>query len=274
LSSCANTSVQLIATSTGTCFWPSLNILNDTVFITQPGVYCVIGTDSLAACSDTACSPNIVQGTPINATISALSPTTICQGDTCLLQAAGASNFQWLLNGNPIVGATSSTLSAVQNGNYAVIAYFVATCPDTSSTIGVNIQNSLNTAITVLGQNPVCQGDTVHLQATGGANFTWILPNGSTVSGNSSLTALVPGNYQVIGANANNTCQDTSNIIAVAYNPNPILSIVLQSGTNPTCQGQSVVLQSTQVFSSYQWLLNGNPIFGRNTSYLYSKRNG
>jgi gliding motility-associated-like protein len=46
---------------------------------------------------------------------------TICPGSTQILTATGGSSYQWMLNGNPVNGATTATYTASVAGSYSVM---------------------------------------------------------------------------------------------------------------------------------------------------------
>jgi gliding motility-associated-like protein len=69
---------------------------------------------------------------------SANGPTTICGGGTVPLNAFGGGTYQWLRDGNAIPGATATSLSASQPGQYSVIATDVCGT-DTSGPVTVQI---------------------------------------------------------------------------------------------------------------------------------------
>lgn len=52
-----------------------------------------------------------------------------------MLQSTPASTYQWLLNGQPIPGATAQTFTPTQNGNYEVQVTYTNTCPFISNLI-------------------------------------------------------------------------------------------------------------------------------------------
>lgn len=51
------------------------------------------------------------------------------------LQSTPAATYQWLLNGQPIAGATAQTYTPTQNGVYSVEVTYYTTCPYGSNTV-------------------------------------------------------------------------------------------------------------------------------------------
>lgn len=255
---CPGDSVLLIASGGGNYTWTGIGSTNDSLYVSQPGVYCVTVSEPVLGCADSICSPGISQSSGTNATINNLTNTTVCQGDTVWLQGGGGGNYQWLLNGLAVSGATNALLGAVQSGNYSVIAYFSQNCRDTSSLISVNVQSSVTASLNIIGLNPTCQGDTVQLQASGGNNYVWLVPSGAAAGSGTLYNAVTPGDYRVVTFNPNGNCPDTSTVVSVAFTPAPVPVIGLMNGTNPACEGDLLALFCAN-YSSYQWFENGIP---------------
>lgn len=75
-----------------------------------------------------------------NITITPLSSTTFCQGDSVILSAtAGLATYQWYNRNYSIPGATSISYTVKSRGKYKCIAQNVALCSDTSNFITVNV---------------------------------------------------------------------------------------------------------------------------------------
>lgn len=70
--------------------------------------------------------------------VSVNGPTNICSGSSVTLstQAVTGATYQWLRNGLPISGATSTTFSATTAGNYSV-RRLIGSCATTSSDISI-----------------------------------------------------------------------------------------------------------------------------------------
>jgi hypothetical protein len=168
--------------------------------------------------------------------------TSFCQGDSVVLQASGATNYQWSNN------QTGNTISAIQSGSYSTIGTDANGCSDTSNTIQVLVNSLPQVSISNNGSTTFCQGDSVVLQASGATNYQW----SNNQSGN-AISVNQSGSYNTIGTDANG-CSDTSNTIQVLVNPLPQVTI---SSNGPTefCQGDSVLLQASGA-TSYQWNTN------------------
>lgn len=255
---CPGDSVLLVASGGGNYLWDNGSI-QDSFYVNQTGTYCVSVFEPILGCSDSICSPTITLSSNVNATLFNLGNTTICQGDTTWLQAGGGGSYQWLLNNIPISGVSSPLYGATVSGNYSVIATLGSSCSDTSGIVSVNVQNVIPASLSVVGQNPVCEGDTVFLQASGSGNYVWIVPPGAAASNAPTYLATVSGNYQVISLNLNGNCPDSSTSITVNINPIPVPIIGLLSGSNPTCEGDSITLGCGN-YNTYQWYENGSPM--------------
>jgi pimeloyl-ACP methyl ester carboxylesterase len=111
------------------------------------------------------------------ATITPAGATTFCQGNSVNLNAnTGAGlTYQWMLNGNPIMGATSSTYNAIGSGSYTVVVSNASGCSATSS--GVTVTVTDGPTVTIVPFQNVCNNAAI-FTLTGGS------PTGGTYSGN------------------------------------------------------------------------------------------
>lgn len=85
-------------------------------------VSCLL-TSNASCVSRNTVSSNQLQITVNPSPVGSISPevSTVCAGDVVLLTANGGTSYQWQLNGNNISGASSSTYSATQSGNYSAL---------------------------------------------------------------------------------------------------------------------------------------------------------
>src|SRR5205807_5414074 len=93
---------------------------NPSFSATASGNYTVTVTTTGCTSAASAATSVTVNAIPAMPTIAAGGPTTFCTGGSVMLTSSGASGNQWLLNGNPIGGATNQTFSATASGNYTV----------------------------------------------------------------------------------------------------------------------------------------------------------
>jgi hypothetical protein len=199
-------------------------------------------------------------------TVSAAGGTVICQGGATGLTATapGATAFQWLLNGNPIPGATNTSYTATAAGTYSVQATSSNGCVGTSSAVSVTQGTPPQAAATALGATTFCSGGNVLLLASSGAGYSyqWLL-NGTPIAGATAATytATATGSYAVSIVSADG-CSATSSGITVVVNPAP-QAVVTPLGSTSFCPGGTVQLvASFAAGNTYQWLLNGVPVPG------------
>lgn len=99
--------------------------------------------------------------------------------------------------------------------------------------------------ITPSGATKFCQGDSATLTATQGINYSW--SSGQTTQ---SIVAKTSGNYNVTVTNSQG--QQTSASILITVNPNP----------TPTVSLSGNILQTSNVYTTYQWYNNTSLIGG------------
>jgi hypothetical protein len=234
---CQGDSVVLQASGATNYQW-SNNQMGSSVTVNQSGSYNTIGTDA-NGCSDTSNTIQVLVNSLPQVSISNNGATTFCQGDSVVLQASGATNYQWSNN------QSGNAISVNQSSSYSTIGTDANGCSDTSNTIQVLVNSLPQVSISNNGSTTFCQGDSVVLQASGATNYQW----SNNQSGN-AISVNQSGSYNAIGTDANG-CSDTSNTIQVIVNPLPQVTI---SSNGPTefCQGDSVLLQASGA-TSYQW---------------------
>lgn len=177
------------------------------------------------------------------ATITANGPTTFCLGGNVLLNAnTGAGlTYQWNLNSTPISGATASSYTASDSGNYTVVVTS-GTCSATSVATIVSV-NPLP-SVSISGTTSFCSGSSTTLNAGGGfSSYSW--SNGATTPGINVTTA---GTFTVTVTNANGCTGSASATTTVNANPTPSIS-----GNTTFCAGSSTTLDAGAGYSSYLW---------------------
>src|SRR5690606_23745573 len=109
-------------------------------------------------CSATSSQQSVTVNAMPVASIIAMGPTTICQGQNVILAAipvTGAS-YQWKLDGTNISGATSTTYTATADGDYTLEVTSAANCTEESNAIAVTVNSLPSATITPVGSTTFC----------------------------------------------------------------------------------------------------------------------
>lgn len=258
---------------------PVPGALSSSFTASSSGQYRLIVTNTLTGCFDTSAALAVTVNPRPTAQITPQGATAICSGDSVLLNANTAANlaYQWLLNGSPLVGSTSSSVQASIAGSYRVILTNTLTsCFDTSAAVNVVVNPRPTASLTAAGATTLCQGSSVQLNANTGTGFTYQwLRNGLLIPGQTAaqLSASIAGDYRVV-VSSTAGCRDSSATLTVVVNPSPAAQIT-PSGPIAFCAGGSVTLTANSGTGfNYQWLLNGSPLAGSTLINLVASATG
>ena len=157
---CSGESILLSGTGTATSYtWNNGAVDNVTFVPTISGLYTVVGADSNGCTDSDDVMVNINQ-TP-TATNTAMDPVT-------LVATPSGQSYQWIdcATGLAVADATSDTLIALINGNYAVVVSSSNGCSDTSNCITVDqvgLYGPNSSVISIQTSNSLKNGDVINL---------------------------------------------------------------------------------------------------------------
>lgn len=161
-----------------------------------------------------------------------ISPTgtiTACLSEAKTLVATVSENtyIQWLLNGNPIAGATKATLTATKAGLYQAQVSNNSACTNTSASITINYSSPLS---------PLVSYSNGLLRSSGGNNLQWYL-NGNAIPGATQANYLPTesGRYTIKLTDINGCLASSENFtisILASEEVNPFTEII--AFPNPT----------------------------------------
>lgn len=234
---CVGTSVTLSGTGASSYAWTGG--VSDGVPFTAVSTttYTVTGTDG-NGCTNTATQTITVNPAP-TITAAASPSTTVCSGTMVTLNGFGGSSYSWtggVMDNIPFSATTTTT--------YTVTGTDMNGCTGTATiTITVNPSPSIGATQTPAG--PICAGNAVTLNGTGGMSYTW---SGGVTDG-VAFNPPSTNTYTVTGTGASG-CTGTATI-TVVVNPLPTVSSTASPGTT-ICSGSSVTLNGTGA-STYTW---------------------
>lgn len=197
----------------------------------------------------------------------------ICSGQSVTFTASPTNGgtvpqYQWMVNGAP-VGTDSPTYTTTTLTNNATVSCVMTSndplaigSPATSNTITMTVANIVNPTINIIGNSPVCSGQTLNLASSAGnagstPSYQWQV-NGVNAGTNSSNFSYVPSNGDQI------TCTLTSSSACVTSSTvtsSPITATVNAAPAVPTISENGGVLTSSSATGN-QWHLNGSIISG------------
>ncbi|MFK7971936.1 MAG: hypothetical protein AB8F95_16330, partial [Bacteroidia bacterium] len=235
--------------STTICFGDSLRLdggvhdkykwsTNDTTrFITVK----VGGTFGLEVTNTFGCSAidsiTTLLGPVLNPNITLSGSSTLCQGDTLILDAGVFPSYNWS------TGESSQTIKVARGDTFWVQVGVPIGCTG-SDTVIVDLVNNPIPSILALGPTTFCDGDSVVLDADAYDGYLW-----STGDTTRFITVDSAGIFEVLVTD-DNLCQGLTSV-STQVNPTPVASIS-PSGATTFCEGDSVVLDGGLHFS-YLW---------------------
>lgn len=184
------------------------------------------------------------------AIIDLITPNITCINNTVILQNAstGGSNYFWDLGDGTT--STSPVVNHVYTNpgiyNIMLVVSDPASClQNDTAFMTVIVQSPPNVQITPV--NPLCPGDSVQLQASGGDNYSWS-PHPTLSATNIANPVATPTNTTTYTVTVTNNCGTaTASITVNVHDFNPTIS-----PNDTICIGNSTQLQASGGIN-YQW---------------------
>lgn len=237
------------------------------ITINKSGVYSV-QTKSAKGCVSPSSEKSriVVLVAPLAPTIYALTPTSVCEGNTVSLVALYANGnvekFSWRNEDTQEEIATTATVILKTSGQYSVKVQDSQTCNSAYSSIQIVKINALPTKPVIQAVNGkiICDGDSALLRSSlpntlpnGTASYKWTF-NGTLLTViTRDLYVKGAGGYAVQVTDANG-CQSVaySDTAKITVNPLPTVPIITAVGQNPFCADRSLILNSSADVG-YKW---------------------
>ncbi|MBN8565196.1 MAG: gliding motility-associated C-terminal domain-containing protein [Flavobacteriales bacterium] len=213
---------------------------------------------------------------------------TLCGTNSVQLNSTVTSSvftYKWYRNNALITGATQSSYTTNQPGNYHLIVS-IGTCSSTSNTLNLQ-QNSITATLNLPATSIIIPGETKTITATTNAvnpTFEWFR-NNAIISGQtgSSINVTQNGIYKVIITQTTG-CNATQEAITELVYPDSFNVTIATNGNYTACTSQQTVLtisnfnaissSGTQSILNnsfgyvYEWFRNGQLVQSSgNTSY-------
>jgi len=274
-----NNNTNIIGATNAT--YSSTNLANGDVISVQMTSNATCLTTSSATSNSITMTVNQYSAPSVVASTASLS---VCPGASVTFTSSTsnggtAPQYQWMLNGNNINGATSSTYvasSGVNNGDvYSVSIVSNSSCATSSTAVSNDLTMSLvapTASITASGSTAICGTGTVTLTASNGTSYLW--SNGAITQ---SITVSTAGNYSV-AVTTQGGC--VSNSAATNVQKFPTSVKILPVGLVTVCEPNVVSFKTDPSIGAvsqfnFQWNLGGTPILGAtDTVYAASGAGG
>jgi gliding motility-associated-like protein len=266
---CAGQSVALSASGTGPFMWSAstgtapASAANVTVTPGSTTTYTVIS--GAGTCTSSAIATVSITLTP---TVSITpSVSTICSGQSAVLNASGTGPFIWTAsNGFNPASVGTVTVSPTTTTTYTVISG-PSTC--TMSAVAT-VSIGATAAISITPSNiTVCQGQSVALASTGSGPFTWTASDGSAMANASSVTVTPNASTTYTVLSGTGACTTTA-VASISVNITP--TIVITPTLSTICSGQSSTFTATGG-QTYTWTASPGNITSSGSNFSLSPVN-
>jgi len=189
-----------------------------------------------------------------------VSSSTICFGQTVFASSTGtqygvpAHTINWSFNssGTPSLGAGAGlTVNFPAPGTYTLYSIVTDGCAQTATASTVITVNPIPTLTVTPSADPICQGQSSTLNASGASTYTWSANAGGGTGSSANVTPGVGTTVYTVTGTASG-CSNTGTV-SVTVNPNPVITTT----ASPTsiCAGQTATLTAGGA-TSYTWSAN------------------
>jgi len=247
---CASGSVTLTSSS-GTSYKWSNGATTPGINVTSAGIYTVQVTNASGCQSAASVATIVTVNTLPSASVTkadnsglANNDGIICSGTTATLTASGGTFYSWSS------GETTAAIVKGIAGTYTVTVTNTNGCTDTEAVI---ITVNAVPIVTAGSNSPVCEGDKINLNSSGGGDYRWSGPDGFTSDKQNPMIQFASkansGVYTVTVTSSNGcTARNTTSVIVNA------LPIFLIGSNSPVCEGNTINLTSSNGTGySYSW---------------------
>ena len=268
---CVNGTVALRATGARNLSWDS-NSWSNTTTLTRNQVMGTTGSNTLYAwgyntlqrCNNRAQAVvNVLAYPVVTLTRDA---DSVCAGQSTIIRASGAYEYSL---GDTLHFTTTPTFTVTPTGTgttYTVYGRNSSHMCISSATIRVGVIPLPNVTLNA-SANPICNGQSTTLTATGGHTYNWAAGSTSLAEHGSSLTVspTATTTYTVTAiTHGYASCSASQNVAITVYNY-PGLTAMPDTSI---CTGRSIVLRGTPATASgvTYWYTLGSSTYGRGSS--------
>ena len=265
---------------------------------TTPGTYTIVATNATTSCTRNMAGTTTISVTPLVTPAVSLATTsgdTLCSGNFTTFTATPTNGgslptYSWTINGVATPGTGSAYSYIPSNGDViAVTMTSNAVCtshPTAVSSLNLNVQDQGTPSVNIAADpgNVVCTGTSVTFNAApsyGGSAPSYAWMKGTATVGTGSTYTYVPANgddiHVVMTSNYHCRTANTANSTHIVMQVDVVTVPVVTLSVNPTGKltpGQTVTITATVSNAgsapTYQWLVNGLPVSGANTSVFVS----
>jgi len=246
LNFCAGGSVTLSAPAGHASYLWSNGETTQSIMVTASGVFSVTVSDIFGCTSMPSVTVTVnVNPYPATPVITAIGPTTFCNGGSVILSAtSGFASYLWSN------GATTQNITVTTSGVYTVVVSDAIGCTSQpSAPVSVTVMQPPTPTIVANGATSFCDGGSVTLTAPAGyAAYLW--SNGETTQ---MINVTVSGSYSVQVTDAMGCISNPSNIIVVTVYSPAVPPIIVALGPTTICFGGNVTLSAPAGYASYTW---------------------
>jgi gliding motility-associated-like protein len=248
---CVSGAVQLTAIFSGTpAFFQWLapiNSSNPTVVVNQPGTYIM----EVTQCGFTVRDSIVITSANITATITPLTDTIICPGDTAILMAnSGMGGYEW--NPTQFFG---QILQTTDTGDYYVTVTDGSTgCTAVSDTVHIGFHPG--GIIPNVQNQTICLGDTTSLiNLNTGLTTNWYTDSISStpfLTGDSIIFYSVTSDTTIYVENFDSNCTSVRIPVTITISQASFTPTII--GNNSVCPGDSIWLSTANIPNgTYNW---------------------
>lgn len=202
---------------------------------------------------------------------------TICQGESVLFTAIGATSYEFLVNSisqTPVSASNTYNTDSLQGLVDTITAIgYLNGCSNASNNEVIVVVNPSPTVLFSIDQDTICDGDTVIGTGVGSTSYQFLI-NGSPLnafnSNNTfSFTNLVDGQTLSIKGETNGCISNGNTAYTIGVNTIPSVSLSSSDIDQIICGGDSVSFNASGAIS-YTFFINDSILATTNTTGIYS----